>query len=378
MTIKYFTFSSTGAGTQWLVTSDNGVYVAENTTVGSTDDYGLTGTGSHTSFDIDGTVYGDLGGISITTADNAYVRVSEHAQISSDLDDGVAFNLSDVSGTIENRGEIRGDKGFEIAGNSDITLSNFGDIITKAECIHTDAAATGQYELLNYGRMESWSGSSSAGVIKSEGKTNDVIINLGAINGSISLGGGADVYFGSGEKAMDGGFGLLLTVLGQTKEKIGSIVDAGGGNDQLMGGKYVDYFLGNTGNDSISGGGGDDVLVGGAGGDTLTGGTGEDHFEFTSLGDSHGKKIDIIEDFNHKQHDGIDLAFDAKPGTTDIDAFKFIGTHHFSGKPGELRYEFHNGDTIVLGNTDHDAKAEFELHLHGEINLVKADFGLGT
>jgi len=376
MTVKYFTSSTTGSGSQYLVTGGNGVYVAEGVTVGSTDDYGLSGTGSNDSFDIDGTVYGDLGGISLSAVDNASVQIGANGVVSSDLIDGNAFDLLGFGGSIDNRGQIRGDTGLEIGGSSDVNLSNHGDIATTGHAIHTAAGATGSVQLINYGKIEGTGSFESTSAVQSDGKTVDAIVNLGIINGGLSLGDGKDYYNGVSSKAMDGGLALLLVAIGNTHEKISSFVDAGAGDDQLIGGKYLDYFLGGSGNDSISGGGGNDQLVGSAGADTITGGSGGDQFSFSAASDSTHKKFDMIEDFSHKQHDKIVFGFDANTATPATDKFKFIGTHQFSGQPGELRYEFHGGDTIVLGNIDNDKQAEFELHLHGHIHLTQGDFDL--
>ena len=53
-------------------------------------------------------------------------------------------------------------------------------------------------------------------------------------------------------------------------------VDAGAGNDTILGGTGNDTFNGGTGDDSLVGGAGADSLVGAAGADTLLGGTGSD------------------------------------------------------------------------------------------------------
>lgn len=53
-------------------------------------------------------------------------------------------------------------------------------------------------------------------------------------------------------------------------------VDAGSGDDSLMGSDGNDTFYGGDGNDSLFGRGGNDILVGGAGNDTLFGGDGDD------------------------------------------------------------------------------------------------------
>lgn len=51
----------------------------------------------------------------------------------------------------------------------------------------------------------------------------------------------------------------------------GGVVDAGGGNDRIIGGANSDFIIGGEGNDSIRGGEGNNVLAGGAGSDMLIG-----------------------------------------------------------------------------------------------------------
>lgn len=48
---------------------------------------------------------------------------------------------------------------------------------------------------------------------------------------------------------------------------LGTVVDAGAGNDTVTGGAAADWLLGGDGNDTLNGAGGDDVLFGGAGDD---------------------------------------------------------------------------------------------------------------
>ena len=56
-------------------------------------------------------------------------------------------------------------------------------------------------------------------------------------------------------------------------------VDAGAGNDSILGGDSTDSLLGGAGNDTIDGGIGNDTIGGGAGDDSLDGGNGADAME---------------------------------------------------------------------------------------------------
>ncbi len=64
----------------------------------------------------------------------------------------------------------------------------------------------------------------------------------------------------------------------------GAVIDAGDGNDVVVGGVYSDVLRGGNGADSLHGGLGRDVLLGGAGRDSLDGGEGDDQL-FGGLGD---------------------------------------------------------------------------------------------
>ena len=86
---------------------------------------------------------------------------------------------------------------------------------------------------------------------------DDKIINAGTIVGDIFLDDGNDLYNG-------------------TNGSLNGVVDAGGGNDTVIGWADPDTFYGDDGDDTLTGNGGDDFLEGGAGNDKLSGGAGFD------------------------------------------------------------------------------------------------------
>lgn len=160
----------------------------------------------------------------------------------------------------------------------------------------------------------------------------------------------------------------------------------GAGDDQMSSTEYYSVtFTGGAGDDTLTGGSGNDILVGGVGEDVLTGGTynsfpssvpNTDTFVFAA-GDTaaDAAHADLITDFQRSEADRIDLkAYDAIARTVAVDAFTFIGNAAFSGKAGELRSEFQDGDTLVSGNTNDDRVADFTIRLTGEIALTAADF----
>ena len=60
---------------------------------------------------------------------------------------------------------------------------------------------------------------------------------------------------------------------------IATLINAGGGNDTVMGGDEPDTIFGGAGNDLLMGGAGNDSLRGQAGNDTLIGGPGDDFLD---------------------------------------------------------------------------------------------------
>ena len=132
----------------------------------------------------------------------------------------------------------------------------------------------------------------------------------------------------------------------------------------------------------MSGGAGNDHIEGGSGADVMAGGDGADTFVFRRVGDSATKQPggpDVILDFSRKSGDKIDLhSIDGNqssnhPGT---DAFKFIGSKSFSGKAGEIRYAFVDGDTHLYAKASAGSKSSygFEIVLEGHIKLLSTDF----
>ena len=77
-------------------------------------------------------------------------------------------------------------------------------------------------------------------------------------------------------------------------------------------------------------------------------------------------------------HDIIDLhSIDAKKHGGVNDAFKFVGTHHFHHKEGELRFTVDTAHTkaIVQGDVNGDGKADIEIELTGNFSGINALHG---
>ncbi|HQU67880.1 MAG TPA: Hint domain-containing protein [Albidovulum sp.] len=138
--------------------------------------------------------------------------------------------------------------------------------------------------------------------------TNQTVTFTGGEAGTLSSAGSTATFsqienftLGAGNDTVDGGAANLSMN-----------VDAGAGNDSVLGGSANDTLLGGTGNDTISGGGGNDlisggigndILNGGAGADTMTGGLGSDRFTGITAGDV----VDGSEDSPSNENDILDL-----------------------------------------------------------------------
>lgn len=85
---------------------------------------------------------------------------------------------------------------------------------------------------------------------------------------------------------------------------------------------------------------------------------------------------DTITDFA-KNADQISLvSIDANTTTAGDQAFTFIATAAFSGSAGQLRFTVAGGQTIVEGDINGDAVADFQVQLTGVIELFANHFVL--
>ncbi len=153
------------------------------------------------------------------------------------------------------------------------------------------------------------------------------------------------------------------------------------GANTLAGLDGNDKLVGALGNDKLLGGNGADTLIGGGGKDQLTGGSGRDVFDFNALSESgtSASTRDLIRDFLHGT-DRIDLStLDAITGGSN-NAFHFIGKAGFSHVAGQLHFVLFNeagtslDHTVVEGDVNGDAHADFQIDLKGLIGLTSTDF----
>ncbi|WP_432346638.1 hypothetical protein WMC41_00575 [Shinella yambaruensis] len=134
---------------------------------------------------------------------------------------------------------------------------------------------------------------------------------------------------------------------------------------------FANELRGNSKANVIKGGKAIDYITGGKGADVMTGGGDADLFIFRKGDTGKTKKnADLITDFNAKQGDKIDLhlwdANSKKPGMQD---FNFIAKNKFSKEAGELRYEKSGKETLLMGDTNGDGKADFMIRFKGKIDF---------
>ena len=164
--------------------------------------------------------------------------------------------------------------------------------------------------------------------------------------------------------AVDGsGNGLGNRIFGNTGA---NTLHGAGGNDTVHGG---------AGNDGLAGGGGDDVLIGSAGVDRLAGGAGADTFRFANVSHSGigAGSRDVVLDFVQGT-DRIDLGgIDANSRAVGDQAFTLIQGAVFTSTAGELRCVQRGGSTVLQGDVNGDAVADFHLEIVGLPPLTAGD-----
>jgi Ca2+-binding RTX toxin-like protein len=149
------------------------------------------------------------------------------------------------------------------------------------------------------------------------------------------------VNAGGGDDAIVGGGGND-TLLGEA------------GSDSLLGGTGADLLGGGASADTLIGGGGNDTLVGEAGNDRLTGGAGADHFRFSLPTEAR----DTITDFNSALGDRIEIsaggfAGGLEPGEPLDPSLLRVGTSNSATTPdGVGQFIFNTTNRLLLWDAD--------------------------
>lgn len=177
------------------------------------------------------------------------------------------------------------------------------------------------------------------------------------------------------------GDGLLLFGLDGNDILTGTSItdglDGGAGKDKLSGAEGADDLYGESGADKLKGGADDDYLDGGKGKDKLWGDDGAD-----LLHGGNGKDKFIVTDIAQSTPEAPDTILDFAAGKDVMDfrkiagdeGLRFIGKLDFTGRGGEVRYDYSKGNTTVQGDADGDGTADFAVVLVGKIALTGSDF----
>ncbi len=306
----------------------------------------------------------------------------------------------DLDGGVDNDTLNGGAGNDEMDGGTGVDTADYSDAAAgvTVRLSLSSAQNTGGAGFDTLLRIENLTGSGS----------NDVLVGNGAANVLIGLGGNDRLNGGGGADQMSGGLGNDVYVVNHAGDQVieddnpgdvdtvrssvdltlganvenliltGSDAIDGTGNElanKLFGNAEANVLSGLAGDDRLSGGDGSDTLIGGAGRDVLTGGADADTFRYLSASDTGATAAtrDRIADFVAGT-DQIDLAaIDAVDGGTD-DAFSFVGAAAFSGTAGELRAGAAGTNTLVSGDLDGDAVADFQILLTGAHTLSAGDF----
>jgi Ca2+-binding RTX toxin-like protein len=310
-----------------------------------------------------------------------------------------AFEFTFVTGALMTTPGGSTARGFESVnitgsdGNDTITGGRFADVVRGWQGDDLLDGGTGDDFMIGDNGNDTLYG----------GKGNDTVTGNGGSDvlyggeGDDFIRGGAIFDLFQGDDTISGGkgadeiwFGPRATTLLYDTSSTGVFVDlrlgvAYGGDAQgdtftgstfssvrLVGSAHDDFLVGGS---AIQAGAGDDRLQAYQGTSILSGGEGKDTF---ILGFDRGTIWDrpLITDFDQAAGELIDLHLidsRARPGDQ---AFTFIGTGAFSGKPAEARYTIAGGQTVIELNVTADTTADHTIYLDGEHALTAADFVL--
>ena len=254
-----------------------------------------------------------------------------------------------------------------------ISAGEGADFVSGGDGRDVISAGAGDDQVLGGGHADIIYGDAGADRIFGDGG-ND-LINAGAGDDAVfggagddlivaEAGDGSDVYFGDDS---DGGTGIdtldmsaasanVTVNLGSGPLSNGTASSSQTGNDTIWGIENVNT---GSGNDTITASNAVNVMNGGAGNDT---------FKFTSTSAANGDTI-----VNFEPGDWIDLTgIDANIGTAGDQSFTLVtGAPTAAGQLGVTFETRADGDfTVVQGNIDGNADADFTIEIAGHQNLT--------
>jgi Ca2+-binding RTX toxin-like protein len=260
---------------------------------------------------------------------------------------------------------------YEISGlNFNFTESLYNNVLFNGDQYDVVAAMLSGADIIN----------GSAGADTLLGFAGNDRLNGGKGADHMEGGAGNDTYIVDNpgdvvDESVAGSSGVD-TVLSSIRFSLSDTAHAMGSIENLtLTGTAAINGTGNNLANTIIGNSAANVITGLGGRDIMTGGGGSDTFVFKALTDSVvGANREVIKDFTPGS-DHIDLsAIDANTQVAGNQDFTFIGKAPFSHHAGELQYAVVGANTIVSGDVNGDAKADFQILLVGHPALTASDF----
>lgn len=340
---------------------------------------------------IDDYVQTVVNGVTTLTNGNhsiSYVASGEGPQIGADVDDETTPPTAGAAQTGTPQADVlmgtAGDDNIIAFAGDDVAMGNAGaDAISAGE--GSDFVSGGA------GRDVIFAGAGDDQVLA--GADNDIVYGDAGADRIFGDQGNDMITAGAGDDAVFGGAGDDLMV-----------AEVGDGNDVYFGDEGIDTLdmsaatanvtvnLGSgalsngtasssqTGSDTIWGienvntGSGNDTITASNAVNVINGGAGSDTFKFTSTTAANGDTIVTFE-----PGDRIDLsAIDANTGTAGDQSFTLVnGAPTAAGQLGVTLETRADGDfTVIQGNIDGNADAEFTIEIAGHHNLNSTNAGL--
>jgi Ca2+-binding RTX toxin-like protein len=265
------------------------------------------------------------------------------------------------------------------AGADVISAGEGADFVSGGDGRDVIFAGAGDDQVFGGGQADVIYGDAGADRIFGDGG-ND-LINAGAGDDAVfggagddlivaEVGDGSDVYFGDDS---DGGTGVDTLDMSAVSANV--TVNLGSG--PLSNGTASSSQTGNDtiwGIENVNTGSGNDTITASNAVNAMNGGAGNDTFKFTSTTAANGDTIVTFE-----PGDRIDLTgIDANIGTAGDQSFTLVtGAPTAAGQLGVTFETRADGDfTVVQGNIDGNAEADFTIEIAGHQNLTNANLGL--